>query len=224
MNENDLLTEIHYTRSEEHWNSWSHAAGIVLGVTFGAMALPRCVESGSTGAVIGMVLYLVGMLASYVSSTVYHATPSQSRRREPLRQCDHAAIYWHIAGSYSPIALIALRQEAYWGIGLFVWAWACALVGTVFALRGLKAHSHLETVCFVGMGLSVLVALRPLLHAVSAWTLGWIVAEGVCYITGALFYSLHRRRYMHTVFHFFVLGGTLCHMMAVWLMLDECLV
>ena len=80
----------------------------------------------------------------------------------------------------------------------------------------LKEHSNLETICFVGMGLSVLVAFKPLMDSVSTAAIAWIIAEGVSYITGALFYSLRKRRYMHTVFHFFVLMGSVCHLIAVW--------
>ena len=78
-------------------------------------------------------------------------------------------------------------------------------------------HSNVETICFIVMGLSVLVAFKPL-YAIAEGTCYWMIAEGVCYITGAVFYSF-RQRYMHSVFHFFVLAGSACHMVAVWLIL-----
>jgi hemolysin III len=109
-----------------------------------------------------------------------------------------------------------LRDQGYWGVSLFVFVWTCAIVGTVFSFRKLKSHSNFETLCYVCMGLCVLVAFKPLLESVSAATVSWIVAEGFFYITGALFYSLHKRKYMHTVFHFFVLAGSACHIIAVW--------
>ena len=83
------------------------------------------------------------------------------------------------------------------------------------SFRRLREHSNLETGCFVLMGLSCLVALKPLLDVIPE-SFAWIVAEGVCYITGALFYTLHQRPYMHSVFHFFVLAGSVCHIVAVW--------
>ena len=161
------------------------------------------------------------MLASYVASTVYHALPRRSVWKERLRRCDHAAIYWHIAGSYSPLTLTALRSQGYWGWSLFIFVWLCAIVGTIVSFARLKEHSNLETFCYVGMGLSVLVAFKPLIDSVSAAAVAWIVAEGVFYITGALFYTFHRRRYMHSVFHFFVLAGSVCHIVAVWNVLME---
>ena len=210
---------IRYTHKEELWNSWSHAGGIALGVIVGIIFLVMTITSHSSWASVGVALYLFGMLGSYIASTVYHALPLRSKWRERFRRWDHAAIYWHIAGSYSPLTLVALRQEGYWGWSLFTFVWACAIAGTIVSFIHLKEHSNVETICFVGMGLSVLVAFKPLIDTVSTAAVVWIIAEGVCYITGALFYSLNKRKYMHSVFHFFVLAGSICHIVAVWDML-----
>ena len=113
--------------------------------------------------------------------------------------------------------MIALRSEGAWGWGLFGFVWLCAIIGTIVSFRKMEEHSNVETICFIVMGLSVLVAFKPL-YAVAAGTCYWMIGEGICYITGAVFYSF-RQRYMHSVFHFFVLGGSVCHMMAVWLIL-----
>lgn len=212
---------ISYTRKEELWNTWSHAAGIIIGAGVAVVFLVVCFGADNKWARVGVILYLFGMLGSYAASTLYHACPRKSRWRERLRRWDHAAIYWHIAGSYSPLTLIALRHEGLWGWGLLAFVWACAIAGTITSFVRLKEHSHLETSCFVAMGLSVLVAFKPLLGCVSASAVAWIVAEGVCYITGAVFYSTNKKRFMHTVFHFFVLAGSLCHIVAVWDVLME---
>lgn len=207
---------IRYTYKEELWNVWSHAGGIVLGVAFGIVFLTMVFKGDNPWARLGVCLYLFGMLGSYAASTAYHALPWRSKWREHLRRWDHAAIYWHIAGSYSPLTLVALRTQGYWGWSLFLFVWLCALVGTIVSLARLREHSHVETFCFVGMGLSVLVAFKPLINAVSTAAVIWIIAEGVCYITGAVFYSLNKKRYMHSIFHFFVLAGSVCHIIAVW--------
>jgi hemolysin III len=119
------------------------------------------------------------------------------------------------------LTLVALRTQGYWGWTLFCFVWLCAIVGTTISFIRLKEHSNVETFCFVGMGLCVLVALKPLIDSVSTAAFIWIVAEGVAYITGAVFYSLNKKRYMHSVFHFFVLLGSLCHIIAVWDVLME---
>ena len=207
---------IRYTHKEELWNSWSHAGGIALGVVIGVIFLVMTITKHSSWASVGVGLYLFGMLGSYITSTAYHSLPLRSKWKERLRRWDHAAIYWHIAGSYSPLTLVALRNEGYWGWSLFIFVWLCAVVGTIVSFVRLKEHSHFETLCFIGMGLSVLVAFKPLIDTVSAAAVTWIIAEGVCYITGAAFYSLNKKKYMHSVFHFFVLAGSVCHIIAVW--------
>ena len=206
---------IHYTKGEEWANALSHGIGILIGIIGGGYLLHIAMKSGDVWAVRGMWLYLFGMLASYITSTWYHSSRPDIRHREVLRKFDHAAIYLHIAGSYSPITLIALREDGGWGWGLFGFVWLCAIIGTVVSFRKMEEHSYVETVCYILMGLSVLVVFKQL-FALSPTACYWIIAEGVCYITGAAFYSLHKARYMHSVFHFFVLGGSACHMVAVW--------
>ena len=220
---------IRYTRKEEIWNASSHGGGILLGVVMGIIFLVWCFQSDNNWARVGVILYLFGMLGSYVASTLYHALPiyernvsgglvgHRSKWKERLRKWDHAAIYWHIAGSYSPLTLVALREQGYWGWSLFCFVWACALAGTIISFVKLKEHSNIETFCFVGMGLSVLVAFKPLIDSVSTAAVVWIIAEGVSYITGAVFYSLNKTKYMHSVFHFFVLAGAIVHFIGIYL-------
>lgn len=214
-----ITMAIRYTKKEELWNTWSHAAGIVIGVVVGVFLLIYCFKGDSSWARVGVILYLFGMISSYAASTIYHAMPRRSKWKERLRRWDHAAIYWNIAGCYSPITLVALREQGYWGWSLFCFVWLSAIAGSIVSFVKLKEHSNTETLCFVGMGLSVLVAFKPLIDSVSPAAVGWIIAEGVFDITGAVFYSLNKRRYMHSVFHFFILAGSICHLIAVWDML-----
>lgn len=202
---------IRYTRQEEWANTLSHGLGILIGLIGGGGLLYLAVFSQDTWAVVGMVLYLFGMLASYVTSTAYHAC-RPSPKKELLRQYDHASIYLHIAGSYSPIMLVTLRDAAYWGWGIFIFVWLCALLGVILSFRKLKEHSHLETICFIAMGCTIFVAFRTLYELAPAPAIYWLLAEGAFYIIGAIFYSCRKTNYMHTVFHLFCLGGTLCHM------------
>lgn len=212
---------IRYTKKEEIINTLSHSAGILLGIVVGIIFMVWCFKSDSDWARVGVILYLFGMLASYITSTVYHALPLRTKAKEMLRRFDHAAIYWHIAGSYSPITLIALREQGYWGWSLFSFVWLCAIAGTIISFKHLEEHSNVETFCFIGMGLSILIAFKPLVDSVSTAAFIWIIAEGVSYITGAAFYTMNKRRYMHSVFHFFVLAGSICHIIAVWDILME---
>ena len=207
---------IRYTKKEEIWNAASHGGGILIGVVFGIIFLVWCFQADNNWARVGVILYLFGMLGSYVASTLYHSMKHHSKWKERLRKWDHAAIYWHIAGSYSPLTLTALREQGYWGWSLFIFVWSCAIAGTIVSFIRLKEHSNLETFCFIGMGLSVLVAFKPLMDSVSEAAIIWLIAEGVCYITGAVFYTFYQKKFMHSVFHFFVLAGSVCHIIAVW--------
>lgn len=213
---------IYYSKGEDRLNTWSHAAGIVIGIVMGYIFLSRCILAGDGLATLSIVLYLMGMLACYVSSTAYHGLPSHSTLRDKLRNWDHAAIYWHIAGSYSPVTLIAMRDNGLWGYRLFAFQWAAAAVGTFVSFRKLEEHSHLEIACFLAMGLSVLAVFKPFMDCVEPHVVGWIIAEGAFYVIGALIFAVSPNRpYFHAVFHFFVLGGTISHLVCVWFILQQ---
>ena len=206
-----------YTVEEERWNAISHSVGIVGGIIVSVIFIKEVIANGGDAwDLTSVLLYMFGMLSSYIFSTLYHSCSPDSRWRKTLRKFDHSAIYWHIAGSYSPITLIAMRDTGYWGWGIFIFCWLCAIVGTSLSLYSLKKHNILETVCYVLMGLTILVATKQFYNAVALPVFLWVVGEGVAYITGAVFYSFHKVKYIHTVFHFFVLLGTVCHMIAMW--------
>lgn len=209
-----------YTYGEELANTLTHAAGIVLGLVAGYFLLIKAAaDAQPCWAVVSVLIYLAGMLASYISSTWYHGS-APGKRKELLRKFDHGAIYLHIAGTYTPFTLLVLRQAGWWGWGIFAFVWLAAIAGNVLAFTRLKEHSNLETACYVGMGASILIALKPLMDNLSAigataafW---WLVGGGISYIAGALLYSL-RKPYMHSLFHLFCLGGSVGHIIAIWL-------
>lgn len=211
-----------YTKEEERINAISHAVGIVGGAVVAAIFLFMGAEKSlDMWGMLSLALYAFGMLSSYIFSTSYHACPPNSPWRPRLRKLDHSAIYWNIAGCYSPITLIALRDVGYWGWGIFLFCWLCAIAGTIISCCGLKKHNKIETVCYVLMGLTIVVAMKQFWDAVNLSVFLWVVGEGIAYITGAVFYSFHKIKYMHAVFHFFVLIGSLCHMIAVWELLKS---
>ena len=181
-----------YTIEEERWNAISHSVGIVGGIIVSAIFIKEVItRGGDAWDLVSVLLYMFGMLSSYLFSTLYHACSPDSKWRKTLRKLDHSAIYWHIAGSYSPIMLIAMRDTGYWGWGIFFFCWLCAIVGTSLSLYSLKKHNILETVCYVLMGMTILVATKQFYDAVALPVFLWVVGEGVAYITGALFYSFH---------------------------------
>ncbi len=210
-----------YTKEEERINAISHGVGILMGVVVCIIFLVKGYTHGNAVAQLSLWLYMFGVVSSYLFSTLYHSVPADRPLKQSLRKFDHAAIYWHIAGSYSPVMLIAMHDVAYWGWGIFFFCWLCAIVGTFISLFSLKKHNYIETACFVLMGLVILVAIKQFYECVNGWIFFWVIAEGVSYIVGAVLYSFHKVKYIHSVFHFFVLLGDVCHMIAVWMIIEQ---
>lgn len=211
-----------YSKKEEQLNTRTHALGIVLGLIAGYLLLKKAAgNSEPEWATVSVAIYLVGMLASYISSTWYHGSLA-GRRKERIRKFDHAAIYLHIAGTYTPFTLLVLRECGAWGWSIFAFVWLCAVAGLILSFTRLKEHSNLETICFIGMGCSILVAMKPLFDCLTVMeavpALWWLLGGGASYILGALFYSL-RKPYMHALFHLFCLGGSIGHIIAIWYIL-----
>lgn len=206
-----------YTPKEERLNIVSHAVGIAGAAVVGAYFLYRVIANGGDAwDITSIVLYIIGMLGSFICSTAYHSSKPGTLQRRTLRKFDHAAIYWYIAGSYSPITLIAMRDVGFWGWGIFIFCWICTIVGTWVCVYSQKKQNYIETACYVLMGMTILVAIKQFYDSVPLSVFLWVVGEGVAYITGAVLYSLHKVKYVHAIFHFFVLLGTACHMVAVW--------
>lgn len=212
-----------YSPIEERANTLSHLVGCLMGAVVCGIFLIKGYESNSSLAIISLWIYLFGVVSSYLASTLYHSCPPENTERKGLlRKFDHAAIYWHIAGSYSPITLIAMCSGGsyVWGWVIFAFVWICAIIGTSLSFRKMKTHSYLETACYVLMGLSILIAFKPFYDSAGMGVVIWVIAEGVSYITGAVLYSIRKVKFMHTIFHGFVILGDICHMIAVWKVLQ----
>jgi hemolysin III len=147
----------------------------------------------------------------YTASTLYHAAHSPAVKAR-LKVLDHCAIYLLIAGSYTPFTLNGLRGG--WGWSLFGVVWTLAVAGTVFKLFFTGRFPRLSTATYIAMGWLAVIAIVPMVQRLPAETLGWMVAGGVIYTAGTVFYH-NRRPYAHAVWHLFVLGGSVCHFIAV---------
>lgn len=224
MNKNIIATiKSKYTPGEEVANYTTHIIGGVFSIIVCCIFLCRGYDSGSTLAIVSLWLYMFGLIFSYATSSIYHAYPAQRTRGKSLiRKLDHIAIYWHIAGCYSPVTLIALLEggATMWGWIIFAFVWLCAIVGTGVSFRKMGTHSYFETACYVLMGLTILVAFKPFYDCVGWSVVRWVITEGVCYLSGAVLYSIHKVRYMHTVFHIFIMLGDNFHMVAIYKILE----
>lgn len=211
----DPLATPKWTQSagEELANSISHGIGLVAALVGAPILLLTASDHGDTLFLVGKIVFTVTMLVLYLGSTLYHAWPP-TRGKSVLQILDHSAIFWLIAGTYTPFALGPLRGA--WGWTLLCVVWALATFGAILKVtRGTSRHRKLSMVLYLGMGWLALAVMRPLLLAAPFSVLLWLLAGGLAYTGGVLFYVNEQLRYGHFVWHLFVLTGTACHFAAV---------
>jgi hemolysin III len=200
------------TLGEEIANSVTHGVGLLLSL----VALPTLVVLAATRhdtwQIVGGAIFGATLILLYCASTLYHAIPSP-RAKRVFRVLDHAAIYLLIAGTYTPFALGVLRGA--WGWSLLVAVWTLAAIGIVLkATRGFR-YAWASTAVYLLMGWLIVVALRPLVSQIGFGGLAWLLAGGLSYTLGVIFFAWDRLRYGHMVWHLFVLAGSVCHFIAV---------
>lgn len=206
-----------YSKREETANYLTHAFGVLIAVVATILLLLRAIEADNGWAVVAYSIYGFGMIVCMLASTMYHYVENPELKAF-LRHFDHGSIYVLIAASFSPVTLVLLRNVHFWGWGLFIFIWLFALVGIAMNFGKLKANSHMKTASYVLMGLSLFIAIKPLIEVATAEhcldALYWMLAGGVFYIVGSFFYALAKHEFVHTVFHVFVLLGLVSHIVA----------
>jgi len=197
---------------EEIANSITHGIGLLLSIAGFVVLLVFVLLRGTAIHILACSIYGATLICLYAASTFYHAVLAP-RIKRALRIFDHSAIYLLIAGTYTPFLLLYLRGP--WGWSLFGVVWGLAFAGIVFKFWFVGHFEYVSTALYVAMGWLVIVAARPLLAHVPAPTLLWLLAGGVFYTGGILFYAWKRLPYSHAVWHLFVLAGSVCHYCAV---------
>jgi hemolysin III len=201
------------SRGEELANAISHGIGLVAALIGTPVLLLGARNSGNAGFFVGTIIFAVTMLVLYLGSTLYHAWP-QTRTKCVLQVLDHSAIFLLIAGTYAPFLLGPLR--GFWGWTVLGLIWAVAIFGIIMkATRRISRDSKLGLSLYLGMAWLPLIAISPLAWAIPIPALFWLLAGGVAYTTGVLFFVNNRLRYAHSVWHLFVLAGTSCHFLAL---------
>jgi hemolysin III len=211
---NEESTRLHRPPSvgEEIANSLSHGLGLVLAIVATPILIIAASRSGTAWNIVGVTVFAASMIMLYFASTLYHALRHERAKRF-FRMLDHGAIFFLIAGTYTPFTLGILRGP--WGWALFGLVWGLAIVGlTMKAIFGTR-YSWLSVVLYLTMGWLVVIAAPEVVHRVPLSGLAWIIAGGIAYTGGVGFYAAHRVRYAHFAWHLFVIAGTVCHFFAV---------
>jgi hemolysin III len=202
-----------YGFGDELASSVIHGIGILLSIIGLAVLVVHAASHGTASDVLASAVYGVSLILLYTASTLYHSIRAESARRL-LRTLDHIAIFLLIAGTYTPFTLIALRGT--WGWSLFGIVWSLALLGTALELGLLKRYRRFAVLLYVAMGWVGIIAFRPLLAHLQTGGMVLLLAGGVAYTLGVPFYLWRKLPYHHSVWHFFVLAGSVLQFLAVF--------
>ncbi len=207
-----------YSLAEEIAHSVSHGIGIPLAIAGLAILVAKAARHGGNLEVAAVAVFGSTLILLYLASTLYHAIPAIPaspllRAKRVLRVIDHSSIYLLIAGTYTPFTLGPLLGP--WGWSLFAVVWGCAVAGILWKSLALGRAPIFSVVLYLAMGWSVLVAFRPLVERLPGGGLSLLLAGGVCYTFGLIFFAWQSLRYHHFIWHLFVLAGSICHYFAV---------
>lgn len=202
-----------FSPTEERFNVISHALGFLLSIIGSVLLLLRAVEQGQVVYILSAAVFGLTLCLLYAASTSYHSA-ERPKLRDRLRIFDHAAIYLLIAGTYTPFTLITLEGTMGWV--LFATVWTIALVGVVLKLFFTGKYDLLSTIMYVAMGWLIIFAIRSLFANLPAGGFIWLLAGGLAYTIGAVFYSLRKLPFQHGIWHVLVLIGSICHFVAVY--------
>lgn len=196
----------------ERFNGYSHLMGAALAVGGAAVLIVLAAGQGDPWKIVSFSVYGTMLLLLYLFSTLYHSL--RGRAKEVFRKLDHYAIYLLIAGTYTPFTLVTLQGA--WGWSLFGVIWGMAVLGIVVDSLPWDKRRILPVVIYLAMGWLALIALKPLLNALPLAGFAWLLAGGVLYTVGIVFYALERWiKHGHGIWHLFVLAGSACHYFAI---------
>ena len=199
-------------RRYELANSMTHGAGLALSIAGCAVLVTLAALRGSAWHVVACSVYGGTLVCLYGASTMYHSVRSK-RWKKIWRIVDHSSIYLLIAGTYTPFLLVNLRGA--WGWSLFGVVWGLAVAGILFKVWFVDKLPVASTIVYLLMGWLAVIAVKPLVAMVPVVGLVWILAGGVLYTAGVGFFAWQKLPYHHAIWHLFVIGGSVCHYVAV---------
>ena len=203
---------------EEVLNAISHGIGAVMAVIGTVLLVLRAKEEGDLLNIISVAIFGGSMILLYLISCLYHALP-RSKGKQVFQILDHCSIFLLIAGTYTPISLVALRSHSVWlGWTIFGVIWGMAVIGIVLNAIDIARFSKISMVCYLGMGWCIIITARLLPTLLGTGGVVFLITGGVAYTLGAVLYGLgKKRRYFHSVFHLFVLAGSILHFFCILL-------
>jgi hemolysin III len=203
-----------YSPLEEKINVNTHAAGLVLSVIALALLVTRAIRQGDIWHIVSFSIFGVSLCVLYAASTFYHNS-KEPELRSKLRVFDHASIYVLIAGTYTPYTIVTLNGLTGWVI--FGISWGLAISGIILKLFFTGKYDFISTLMYVFMGWIIIFAIKPLSINLSSDGIFWLIAGGISYTLGAVIYNIKKIKFNHAIFHIFVLFGSGCHFLSIYL-------
>ena len=197
---------------EEIANAITHGIGLLLSIAGFVVLLVLAALRGTAWHIVACSIYGATLICLYAASTLYHAVISP-RVKRALRIFDHSAIYLLISGTYTPFLLVSLRGP--WGWSLLGVIWGLALAGVLFKFWFVERFAILSTAVYIAMGWLVVIAAKPVITHLPLTAIIWLLAGGLAYTGGVIFFAAKRIPYSHAIWHLFVLAGSICHYFAV---------
>lgn len=200
------------TLSEEIANSITHGIGAALSVAALSILITLAALYGDAWRIVSFSIYGATLIMLYLASTLYHGF-THPRVKKIFQLLDHSAIFLLIAGTYTPFTLVTLRGA--WGWTLFSLIWGIAIAGIILTFLFMDRFKILFVLLYLGMGWLVVIAAKPLVQLVPTGGIIWMGIGGACYTLGVIFYLWKRLPFNHTIWHLFVLGGSVCHFFGI---------
>ena len=206
-----------YTKGEEIFNMVSHIVGGAVGITALTLCVIFSALHNNVFGVVSSAIYGASMIILYTMSSIYHGLNPKLMAKRVFQVIDHCSIFLLIAGTYTPLTLCAVREyNTALGWTMFGIIWGVAAIGITLNSIDLKAFRRFSAICYLVMGWCIVLAWKPTAAMLTKGGVALLVSGGICYTVGAAFYYfLKKKRYMHSVFHLFVLFGSILHMLCI---------
>lgn len=206
-----------YTKGEERFNFVSHVVGGAFAIVILPISIITAVIKGDVWSVVGASIYGATIVILYTMSSIYHGL-THVKAKQVFRILDHCAVFLLIAGTYTPLALCVFRRQyptlAWVVLGI---VWGLTMLGIILNAIDLKKYAKFSMVCYLGMGWCLLIVIKPLIELMARNGIILLFAGGIAYTIGAILYGIGKKkvRYMHGIFHLFVIAGSLLHFFAI---------
>lgn len=211
----ELIDTIHeYSIGHEIANAVTHGIGGGLSIAGLSLLLTMAVLYGNIWHIVSSAIYGATLILLYLASTLYHGIYHTATKRI-FKVIDHASIYLLIAGTYTPFTLVSLREHSEWGWTLFLVVWILAFAGVLLLLLFPGKYSGARVVVYILMGWLAIFVVKDIRTAIGVGGISWLVAGGLSYTVGVIFYLWDRLPFNHAIWHLFVLSGSLCHFFAI---------